>query len=204
METGEPQRHAARGGVWSGWTSLIAELESEFDTLVAAEAAAEHADVVRTALARARLLERIAALHTSGGSCRVLTADGAGRIGTVAEVGPDWLLLASAEGGPRSTLVPLSAVAALVVDAGQLRQPGDGEVWRRFGLQRILARLTRDRAVVALSSAGSRWRGRLEAVGEDHALLAPVEPGEVRPHGRDLVAISLDHLMAVEMDAPLG
>lgn len=187
-----------RAAPFGSWETVLADVEGEFASLLAAEQAAEWADEVRLAVGRLRLLDRLGAARDAGVRTSLVSADGHRWVARVYDVGPDWVLLETERG--RSVLLPLSAVAAVTLSSGQVRSAGEGEVWRRFGLRRILARLTRDRAVVDIGAAGQVWRGRLEAVGEDHLLLAPVEPGELRPIGDDLVALSLVHLTAVECE----
>ena len=165
------------------WQQLFADLEGQFDDAAAAVEQAEAASRSRAEFGVVTLADR---LGGAAGSAVVLRCRGAGRIaGRLAEVGPDWFLLADEHG--RETLVATAAVTT-VSGLGRRSSPADeGRPRVRTDLRRALRGLVRDRSVVALTlDDGTVLTGTIDRIGADFAELAehPVEefrrPSSVR------------------------
>lgn len=162
------------------WSRLLADLESQMDALVSAEAAAEIAERTRIETSAVRLLDRLRAAqdHPIEVRCR-----GAGTVhGALAGVGPDWLLVAEERG--EEALVPLASMVA-VVDLGRsVAAPDESVVAARLGLRQALRAIARDRAYVRIGLVdGSATTGTLDRVGADFVDLAEHPAGESRRPG---------------------
>ena len=134
------------------WEELFADLEAQ---LVAAEAAAEHAEVTDRSRREAAALTVVDRVRLSAGMhVQVRVEGGAAVEGEIREVGSQWLLVAERQG--QEALIPLAAVVA-VRGLGTLSgAPGSaGLVFERLGLGAALRGIARDRAAVAVA-AGDR------------------------------------------------
>jgi hypothetical protein len=152
------------------WQQLFADLEARFE---AEQAAAEQDGTTsrtRHEMGAVRLADR---LGGALGSPVVLLCRGAGSVpGTLAEIGPDWLLLVDEQG--RECLVASAAVRA-VSGLGRRTAPAqdEGPVRGRLDLRRALRGLARDRAAVqVVLDEGTRLSGTIDRVGADHLELA--------------------------------
>ena len=164
------------------WQALFDDLEAQLDAAAAAELVGEVAERTRTASARVRTADRLAA-----GVGRPVVVGVPGSVvlrGTLRDAGEDWLLL---DEGGREALVPLGAVLsvsglprAAAPEPEAAARPG-AVVARALDLRWALRGLVRDRAGVALVlSDGSVLTGTLDRVGADHLDLAEHAPGEPR------------------------
>jgi hypothetical protein len=144
-------------------------------------------------------------MRGSIGAPLTLRCRGAGAVvGTLTDVGVDWLLLEDEQG--RSLLVASAAVGT-VAGLGRLTAADeDGVVRARMDLRRALRGLARDRsAVQVLLDDGSALTGTLDRVGADHVELAE-HPADMprraeAVHGVTAVAIAA---IAVLRTLPAG
>lgn len=167
------------------WERLFEDLESRFDSDPRLDTELEVADRTRRERAlialHGRLLSNVGqtevAVRLAGGATAVTT------VGTIIDVGPDWLLLA--ETPRQSVLVSLAAVRGVV----GLRSGAQEAtlVGRRFTLGAALRGISRDRAGVHVSDVDGRvLTGTIDAVGSDHIDLAEHAIDEPR-RGRHVV-----------------
>jgi hypothetical protein len=167
------------------WERLFEDLEARLDSDSRLERELEVADRTRRERAlialHGRLLANVGqtdvAVRLAGGATALTT------VGTITDVGPDWILLA--EPPRQSVLASLAAVRGVV----GLR-PGAQEaglVGRRFTLGAALRGISRDRAGVHVSDVDGRvLTGTIDAVGSDHIDLAEHALDEPR-RGRHVV-----------------
>lgn len=159
------------------WAELFADLEGQFEAAEEAGVRGEVADRTRRELARIRITDR---LRAGIGRPVAVTLPGAGTLrGTLADCGPDWLLL---EGDPAGdALVPLYPVLGLTgLDPRAAGEPGsEGEVAARRRLGAALRAVARDRATVTCTLVdGSTLTGTVRRAGADHFEIAEQAPGE--------------------------
>lgn len=160
------------------WEAMFADLEAQADALLVAERAGEIDERVRAELRSLAVLDRLrAALDTP---VRLWTS-GAGRYaGTLARIGPDWVLLA--QDGGREVVVCLAAVTRIGGLGRASAVPGslDG-VTGRLGLWFVLRRIARDRAPVTLQLIdGTGVHATIDRVGADFVEIAVHGPGRAR------------------------
>ncbi|MDC5696808.1 hypothetical protein OO014_06020 [Intrasporangium calvum] len=153
------------------WEQLFDDLEAAWTAESGAQHEAEVADRTRRERAQVSLHARLLAnvgratisVRLAGGT------PGASLMGTVTDVGPDWLLLAEAQRG--SVLAPLGAVRDLVGLAPGAQEPT--LVAKRFTFGAALRGLSRGRVPVELMDLDGRvLTGTIDAVGSDHLDLA--------------------------------
>lgn len=161
------------------WERLFDDLEARIDVESILERDAEVADRTRRERALIALHGRLLA-NVGHGAVSVRLAGGAvavTTVGTLTDVGPDWLLLAESPG--QSVLAPLTAVRGVT----GLR-PGAHEaslVGRRFTLGAVLRGISRDRAAIEVADVDGRvLTGTIDAVGADHLDLAEHALDELR------------------------
>lgn len=157
------------------WESLFADLEARFELDDRLDRVAEVADRTRRERAQIAMPSRLLA---NVGRDGVLIRVPAGRIqGTIADVGPDWVLLTDAS--QHSVLVPLPAIRGVVGLWSGAQE--HSLVGKRFTLGAALRGISRDRAVVELVDVdGEIVTGTIDAVGADHLDLAEHAPDEPR------------------------
>ena len=160
------------------WEQLFGDLEGQWAAAEQAELDAEVADRTRREQALIGLDDR---LRAAPGRALTLLVEGAGGVpGVLVDTGPDWLLLAGANG--REVLVPRDRLLAVTGLDRWTEAPGtEGEVARRLDLRWALRGLARDRSAVhVVLRDGTRLEGTLDRVGQDHVELAEHPAGEAR------------------------
>lgn len=177
------------------WDRLFADLEARFEDLADEQAAAEQADRDRVATGAVTVAQRLGG--AVGRRVRVAVVGGGRHEGTLRRTGRDFLLLDDDLG--RETLVALAAVTAVEgVTAATAPEVVDRPT--RLDLRRALRSVARDRAVVAVSTAGvgtgqgapQIW-GTIDRVGADFIEIAVHPIGEPRRAGlvRGVVLVPL-------------
>lgn len=158
------------------WEQLFRDLEAQLEAEEHAELAAEVADRTRREWALVQLGDRLRPLV--GAPVSLAVAGGDVVLGTLVEVGPDWLLVAPAPG--RQALVVTSAVLS-VHGLGRGTQPERAVLAGRLRLGYALRAVARDRApVVVVLRDGSAVPGTIDRVGADFVELAEHPVGEPR------------------------
>jgi hypothetical protein len=201
-EPHDPSRCGAKRGGGVRWQELFADLEGQFGAAAQAELDAEVADRSRREVGSVRLVDR---LRAALGCALTLQVRGGGRVaGTLAAVGPDWLLVVEPTGP--ETLVAASAVLSVSGLVAQTAAPNaTGAVEARLRLGYALRGLVRDRATVLVALVdGTTVTGTFDRVGADFAELAEHPPDELRRAGavRGVRAIALSGLATVRRVTP--
>ena len=202
---------AQRGGM--RWERLFADLDDRFEELADEQMLAELAERTRAAAGAIRLTARLAGAR--GRPLRVSTTAGAVLGGTLAGVGPDWVLLREAPG--REVVIALSQVSTVQgLTAGTGTAPTG--VGLRLDLRHVLRTVARDRAPVAVlllgssgsgasgsDITGSEITGTLDRVGADFVELAVHAPWEPRraTDVRTVLMLPLANVVAVR-SVPMG
>lgn len=167
------------------WELLFADLEGQLAAAEATELSMEVAERSRHELGALSIVDRL--LAALGAPVRCGTVAGDVLAGVIAEVGPDWLLIADPVTGAYEELVALGAVG-WVEGLGRASAGGaKGPVWQRLNLRHALRALSRERAVIDVAVTGSpRCAGTLDRVGADYIDIAvhpadePRRPSSVR------------------------
>ena len=165
------------------WERLFADLDAMAAEAEWAELTAEVDDRARGEIGRLRLFDRLRGAVGHAVVVQLVTGEPAA--GSIADAGPDWLLLA--EEGRREALVPAEAIGSITGLGASSAAPGsEGRLGARLDLRYALRRLAqrREPLVVTLIS-GMRITGTCDRVGSDYAEIAGHAPGEFRR--RDLV-----------------
>ncbi len=186
------------------WEHLFDDLESQLQQELAAEDDDLRIEEERLRRARLGLRERLLAHHRHGGGAplRLVLADGSDLALRTDGFGRDWLsgVVAAPAGG--RCIVPLAAVAQVVLEAGGSSDAVDGPVpaedpgslTARLGLPFVLRDLARRRRPLRLLVPGGELTGTLDRVGRDHldlAVHALDEPRRDRSvRGRRLIALA--------------
>lgn len=163
------------------WHRLFDDLEAEAEAGDRAALTAEVADRTRAETARITLVGRLRAARGHPVTCHLV---GAGTVvGTVREVGPDWLLVGETATG--DAVVALAAVASLTGLGVHSAAPDDGgAVGARLDLRYALRRLARCRvALQVVLSDGDVVAGTVDRVGADFVDVAEHPLGEARRRG---------------------
>jgi hypothetical protein len=158
------------------WSRLFDDLESQVESLTAAEERGEIAERTRIEAGRLGLLDRLR--PAEGHHLDVRCAGGGVLHGRLDRIGLDWLLLT--EPPAVESLIPVAAVLALI-GPGRWSDAAGGVVDRRLGLRSALRGLVRDRAGVRILLVdGGSLAGTLDRVGLDCLELAEHPVGEPR------------------------
>jgi hypothetical protein len=179
------------------WDDLFADLEAQADALEAAERAAEISERTRIELARLDVHDRLRA--AVGDPVRVQLLGGLDVAGTLARVGPDWLLVD--EGNGREGLLARPAIRTVHGLGRRSAAPGSaGAVLGRLGLRGVLRAIARDRSPVRLHLLdGAVLDATIDRVGADFLDAAEHPAGEPRRRAevRDVALVPLSALAAV-------
>lgn len=136
------------------WELLFADLEGQLAAAEATELSMEVAERSRHELGALSIVDRL--LAARGAPVRCGTVAGDVLAGVIAEVGPDWLLIADPVTGAYEELVALGAVG-WVEGLGRASAGGaKGPVWQRLNLRHALRALSRERAVIDVAVTGRR------------------------------------------------
>ncbi len=191
------------------WEQLFTDLDAQFDALEDAERRAELGDRERVAAGSISTVERLAG--AIGRTIRVRTTVGLAVTGTLAEVGPDWLLIQEAVG--REALLASGAVA-IVEGLSAATGPAITGVGLRLDLRYALRGIARDRAPVAVVVSGgvgepislyTEITGTIDRLGADFVEVALHAPWEARRavSVRSVVLVPLSAVVLVRA-LPLG
>lgn len=179
------------------WDAVFADLQAQAEALEVAERAAEVQDRVRAEVGALTVVDRLR--PAIGTTVRLRTVGGAAYAGTLARVGPDWVLLA--QEGDRELLVRLAAVTG-ISGLGRLSTVPDSmdAVSLRLRLWFVLRRVARDRSPVSVRLAdATTLTATIDRVGADFVEVAVLAPGEPRRAGavRDVLVVPMSALVSV-------
>jgi len=191
------------------WEQLFSDLEARYDELADAEVMAELADRQRVAAGGIGMVQRIAG--AVGRPVRLRTAAGIAVSGTLAHVGPDWLLVH--EGPGREVMVALRSTTIVEGLAATTGTPMRG-VELRLDLRQALRGLARDRAPISMVVVGgvgeptslhTEITGTIDRLGADFLEMALHAPWEPRRSAsvRSIVLVPLPAVVLVRA-VPLG
>ena len=160
------------------WQQLFADLTAQFDEAEAAAELAEAASRTRAEVGAVPLAGRLAG---SVGADVRLRCRGAGQLaGSLADVGPDWLLLVD-ERGAESVVATSAITSATGLARRTVLEEDDGRPRVRFDLRLVLRATARDRSAVVLTTDdGAVLTGTIDRVGADFVELAEHPIGEPR------------------------
>jgi hypothetical protein len=160
------------------WDDLFRDLEAQFDFERSAEEAAEIADRTRREQAQLRFVDRLRAAVGIEIAVNVLGLGSAS--GRIADVGPDWLLLAEASG--RNLLLRQAAILGVTGLGLHAVEPGsEGRVSARLDLRSALRAIARDRSPVTIALVdGSRLTGTIDRSAADFLEVAEHPLGDAR------------------------
>jgi hypothetical protein len=179
------------------WDALFDDLEAQAAVLELAERAAEVEERTRGEVGSLTLRDRARA--SVGTRLRLRLAGQVALAGTLARVGPDWMLLD--EGAAREVVVATTHVLSLRGLGRYSAVPGStGAVESRLGLRHALRGIARDRSAVRIHLVdGSTADGTLDRIGADFIEAATHSAGELRRRGdvRDVELLPLDAVVAV-------
>ncbi|WP_210480667.1 hypothetical protein [Naasia sp. SYSU D00948] len=162
------------------WDSLFDDLEGQLEQELTAEGDELRAEEERLRIGRLALRDRICALLAARplDPLRLRLVTGEQLSVRALTVGRDWLSGETGEGGRSGVIVPLTAVAALVLrpDVVALSlEPGQGverALPARLGLPFVLRDLARRRVPVSIQLAAGSVEGTIDRVGRDTLDLA--------------------------------
>lgn len=190
------------------WNQLFADLEAQFEALADVELRAEFADRQRVATGAVPMTQRLTG--ALGGVIRLRLAGGIAVSGTLRQVGPDWVLLAEAEGRD-----VVCALAATTIVEGLTSATGRSldAVALRIDLRLVLRGVARDRSPVSVWVSGleavpggaTEIAGTIDRIGADFLELAVHAPWEPRRAAsvRSVVLIPLPAVLMVRA-MPMG
>ncbi|MEO6826965.1 MAG: hypothetical protein ABI255_12040 [Microbacteriaceae bacterium] len=179
------------------WDNLFDDLEGRLEYELSAEEIDLRAEEERLRLGRISLRDRLMSLaeghaEGSGYAIRVQLASDFGIRVRPKTFGKDWLAgdLVDESDRRRECILPLSAIAALILTAAQIEDSmetvadnaarGAPRLSDRIGLAFVLRDLCRRRKNVEIQSSGDLLHGTIDRVGRDHLDLAIHEPGSSR------------------------
>lgn len=176
------------------WDNLFDDLESQLEHELTAEEIDLRAEEERLRLARISLRERLLALHeraaesAASGRVRMRLVDGSTIVVRPFSFGKDWFSAELADASPahQNCIVPLAAIAGLLLERAQVERSlvvpsgRESSLAARLGLAFVLRDLCRRRASVELRLLTEVVRGTIDRVGRDHLDLAVHEPGSPR------------------------
>jgi hypothetical protein len=179
------------------WDALFDDLEAQAAVLDQAQRAAEVEERTRGEVGALTLLDRARA--AIGAPLRLRLAGQLAVAGTLARVGPDWILLD--EGDAREVVIATTHVLSLRGLGRYSAVPGSaGVIESRLGLRHALRGISRDRSVVRIHLVdGSTADGTLDRIGADFVEAATHSAGELRRRGevRDVELLPLGSVVAV-------
>jgi len=183
------------------WDAVFADLEAQAEALEIAERAAEVQDRVRAEVGELTVVDRLR--PAVGTVLRLRTVDGLVCAGTLARVGPDWVLLE--QDGDRELLVCLAAVTGISGLGRQSAVPNSMDVVSsRLRLWFVLRRIARDRSPVSVRLAdATALAATIDRVGADFVEVAVHPPGEARRVAavRDVLVVPMTALVSVRRSA---
>jgi hypothetical protein len=172
---------------------LFDDLEGQLEQELRAEEADQHVEEERLRLGRLDLRDRLVALcrERSTGAVTTLRLELVGAVPVVVRpttFGRDWVAGDLIDGSPwhPQCVVPLAAVASVVLDRGQVDPSlvavpvSSTRMVDRIGLPFVLRDLGRRRSAVELFTANGPLHGTIDRVGRDHLDLAVHEAGTPR------------------------
>ncbi|MEY2847936.1 MAG: hypothetical protein RI885_601 [Actinomycetota bacterium] len=176
------------------WDNLFDDLEGQLEQELTAEEVDLRAEEERLRLGRLSLRDRLVAVHAreprhSSYSLKVQLADGSHLDIGPRAIGKDWLSgdLAGEHGRAAQCVLPLSAIASLVLTREQVTRTLDGplddanrSLSTRLTLSFVLRDLCRRRSSVELRLRSGILFGTIDRVGRDHLDLAEHEAGSAR------------------------
>lgn len=180
------------------WDNLFDDLESQLEHELTADEIDLRAEEERLRLARISLRDRVLALHDGANDDARVSASirlqlVGGRVVTVQPLsfGKDWFSAELIEESrrPAQCIVPLAAIAGLLLDRAQVQLSieassptahGAPSLSARLGFGFALRDLCRRRSSVELQLASGVVHGTIDRVGRDHLDLAVHERGSSR------------------------
>ncbi|WP_349899436.1 hypothetical protein [Parafrigoribacterium soli] len=196
------------------WDNLFDDLESQLEHELTADEVDLRAEEERLRLARISLRERIVTLHEGASSppsstLRVQLVDGSTLTVRPLSFGKDWFSAELIEESrrPGRCIVPISAIAALLLDRSEVQRSLEAPPFSahslsaRLGLGFALRDLCRRRSSVELHLSVGLVHGTIDRVGRDHLDLAVHEPGSVRREAEvsHYRVVPFDQLLLVRM-----
>lgn len=176
------------------WDGLFDDLEAQAEVLERAQRAAEVEERTRGEIGGLAALDR---LRAALGRPVRLRVDGALAVsGTLARVGPDWLLLD--EGSGREIVVVARAVLGVRGLVRYSATPGStGIVESRLGLRHALRGIARDRSAVRVHLRdGATVDATIDRIGADYIEVA-VHPASEPRRRQDVREVELIPLAAI-------
>lgn len=164
------------------WELLFEDLHSQLDAAERGRVTEEAAELAEAESGQVRLTDRLRA--RAGQDVALRLRDGTELHGRLADVAPQWLLLAD---GRAHTLVPTAAVA--VAWPLGLAAPAAGTVESRLRITHALRAIGRQGADVLVVTTAGPVAGRLVRVGHDHV--------DVRAQGGRTRTVALSAVLAV-------
>ncbi|MGX5695861.1 hypothetical protein ACWKWP_06655 [Agromyces soli] len=170
------------------WDQLFDDLAVQLDQAQREEERALALEEERLRQGRLTLRERIAAMQRGGGAVRLELVGGRVVVLRGLGFGRDWIAAELVDSSSRMTqlVVPLSAIAAVLPERGQLEQSlepqpeASARLSERIGLAFVLRDLCRRRTPVRLVTLDGEAHGTFDRVLRDHVELALHEPGAPR------------------------
>lgn len=185
------------------WDSLFEDLEGQLEQELAAEGDELRAEEERLRVGRLTLRERIRGAAEAG-PVRLRLIAGEPVALRVTALGRDWLSGEPADGRRFGLLVPLSAVASVILTPAEVAgtvAPGGNErgLTARLGFPFVLRDLARRRIPVRLELAAGSLAGTLDRVGRDTADLAVHAEDEPRRAARAVEVVALTAVVTVRV-----